>query len=109
MKKNSILKTFSGRLRKLASFAKVVFFFLVAVYMVIVVNFDVSAAITGKVSGVITAEATNAPLANVTVTLVGTSTTTTTNSGGLLCYDQHPTGRLRCEGRDYRLRGGDCR
>ena len=43
---------------------------------------SVSAAITGKISGVITDEATGAPLANVTVTIVGTSTTTTTNDDG---------------------------
>ena len=82
MKKYNVLKSVSHKLRKLASFTKVAFFLLVAVYMTVAVNFDVSAAITGKISGVITAEATNAPLANVTVTLVGTSSTATTNDAG---------------------------
>jgi outer membrane receptor for ferrienterochelin and colicin len=82
LKKYNVLKSVSHKLQKLASFTKVAFFLLVAVYMTVGVNFDVSAAITGKISGVITAEATNAPLANVTVTLVGTSSTATTNDAG---------------------------
>ncbi|MCY4567231.1 MAG: carboxypeptidase-like regulatory domain-containing protein, partial [Candidatus Poribacteria bacterium] len=82
LKKYNALKSVSHKFRKLASFTKVAFSLLVAVCMAVAVNFDVSAAITGKVSGVITAEATNAPLADVTVTLVGTSTTTTTNDAG---------------------------
>ena len=43
---------------------------------------NASAAITGKISGVVTAEATNAPLANATVTIVGTSSTAKTNDAG---------------------------
>ena len=82
LKKYNVLKSVSHKLQKLANFTKVAFFLLVAVYMTVAVNFDVSAAITGKISGVITAEATNAPLVNVTVTLVGTSSTATTNDAG---------------------------
>ena len=92
MKKYNVLKSFSRKFRKLASCTKVAFFLLVAVYMAVAVNFDVSAAITGKVSGVITAEATNAPLANVTVTLVGTSSTATTNSAGYYVMTNIPPG-----------------
>ena len=69
MKKHNILK-------------KAVLFALIIAGMVMVGIQGVSAAITGKISGVITAEATNEPLANVTVTIVGTSSTTTTNDAG---------------------------
>ena len=51
-----------------------------------------SAAITGKISGVVTAEATKAPLANVTVTIVGTSSTTTTNDAGYYVMTNIPPG-----------------
>ena len=54
--------------------------------------FPCSAAITGKVSGVITAEATNEPLANVTVTIVGTSSTATTNDAGYYVMTNIPPG-----------------
>ncbi len=43
---------------------------------------DAAAAITGKISGVATDETTNTPLTNATVTVVGTSITTTTNEDG---------------------------
>ena len=51
-----------------------------------------SAAITGKISGVVTAEATKAPLANVTVTIVGTSSTTKTNDTGYYVMTNIPPG-----------------
>ena len=92
LKKNSILKTFSGGFWKLASFTKVVCLLCVAVYMATAINLDVSAAITGKVSGIITAEATDAPLADVTVTLVGTSSTATTNTAGYYVMTNIPPG-----------------
>ena len=92
MKKNNVSKTFSGEFRVLTNFTEVTFLLLVAAYMAVTVNFDVSAAITGKISGVITAEATNAPLANVTVTLVGTSTTATTNDDGYYVITNIPPG-----------------
>ena len=41
-----------------------------------------SAAITGKISGVVTSEATRTPLANAKITVVGTSDTATTNQSG---------------------------
>ncbi len=43
---------------------------------------DVIAATIGKISGIVTAEATKQPLANAKVTIVGTSTTATTNDSG---------------------------
>ena len=72
-------------------------------YLGVAVNFDASAAITGKVSGVITAEATNTPLANVTVTLVGTSSTATTNSAGYYVMTNIPPGSydVKVELADY--------
>ena len=82
MKKNNILKTLSSKFGKFVSLTKIAFFLFVGVYIATTINFDVSAAITGKISGVITAESTNEPLANVTVTIVGTSSTATTNDTG---------------------------
>ena len=51
-----------------------------------------SAAIIGKISGVITDEAASAPLANVTVTIVGTSSTATTNDDGYFVMTNIPPG-----------------
>ena len=90
--KNNVLKTFMGKFWKLTSFPKVAFLLLVAVYLTVAVNFSAFAAITGKISGVVTTEATNEPLANVTVTLVGTSTTTTTNAAGYYVMTNIPPG-----------------
>ena len=67
---------------------------LIVAFVALVGVWDATAAITGKISGVVTAEATGAPLANVTVTLVGTSSTTTTKRRWLLCPHQYPAGRL---------------
>ena len=53
---------------------------------------DASAAIIGKISGVITDEATSAPLANATLTIVGTSSTATTNDGGYYVMTNIPPG-----------------
>ena len=82
LQQNNTLKTLRGKFRELPSLIKIAFFLFSVVYIATIINFDVSAAITGKISGVITAEATNEPLANVTVTIVGTSSTTTTNDAG---------------------------
>ena len=62
LKKNNTLKTSSSQLQIPVNLTKVALLLHVAIYMAMVVSFDVSAAITGKVSGVITAEATNEPL-----------------------------------------------
>ena len=90
--KNRILKTFSDTFRKLANFTKGASLLFITLSVAIAVNFDASAAITGKISGVITAEETASPLANVTVTLVGTSTTTTTNRAGYYVMTNLPPG-----------------
>ena len=45
-------------------------------------TYDVIAATTGKISGIVTVEGTEQPLANAKVEIVGTSTTTTTNDSG---------------------------
>ena len=69
---------------------KVMLFVLSIMCIAMAVNYEVSAAITGKISGVITAEATNEPLANVTVTIVGTSTTATTDDNGYFVMTNIP-------------------
>ena len=79
MKKNNIFK-------------KAILFVLSMICITMTVNSDVSAAITGKISGVITAEATNEPLANVTVTIVGTSSVATTNDAGYYVMTNIPPG-----------------
>ena len=80
--KNNILKVSISEFGKSLSLTKTLFFLIAVASLLTAVVFYASAAITGKISGVITAEATNEPLANVTVTIVGTSTTATTNSAG---------------------------
>ena len=79
MKKNNIFK-------------KAILFVLSMICITMTVNSDVSAAITGKISGVITTEATNEPLANVTVTIVGTSSIATTNDAGYYVMTNIPPG-----------------
>ncbi len=103
MKKNNVLTTLSSRLQKLASLTKIAVFLFFAVYLVTTINLDLSAAITGKISGVITAEATNEPLVNVTVTLVGTSSTATTNDSGYYVMTNIPPGDydVKAELSDY--------
>ena len=88
MKKDNALKTFSSKF----CFTKTVLLLLIAVYIVTAVSFDVSAAITGKIAGVVTAETTNEPLVNVTVTIVGTSSTATTNDAGYYVMTNIPPG-----------------
>ena len=68
------------------------YFLFIVAFVALVGIWDASAAITGKISGVVTAEATDAPLANVTVTLVGTSSTTTTNDAGYYVLINIPPG-----------------
>ncbi|CAI8047666.1 hypothetical protein GBAR_LOCUS26369, partial [Geodia barretti] len=67
-------------------------FLLIVAFVALVGIRDTSAAITGKISGVVTAEATKAPLADVTVTIVGTSSTTTTNDAGYYVLINIPPG-----------------
>ncbi len=88
---NNILNIFSNRFRKYASFVRVVSVLIIAV-LTMTGNLDVSAAITGKISGIITSEETNEPLANVTVTIVGTSSTATTNDAGYYVMTNIPPG-----------------
>ena len=68
------------------------YFLFIVAFVAMVSIWDASAAITGKISGVITDEATKAPLANVTVTIVGTSSTTTTNDAGYYVLINIPPG-----------------
>ncbi len=68
------------------------YFLLIVAFVAVAGIRGASAAITGKISGVVTAEATKAPLANVTVTIVGTSSTTTTNDAGYYVMINIPPG-----------------
>ena len=92
MKNDNVLKILSSQFRQSARFLKTIFFLIAIVFFTTAVHFQASAAITGKVSGIITAEATNAPLANVTVTIVGTSSTATTNDAGYYVMTNIPPG-----------------
>ena len=88
---NNILKIFSNPFWKSANLIRTVSVLIIAVLM-ITGNLDLSAAITGKISGIITSETTNEPLANVTVTIVGTSSTATTNDAGYYVMTNIPPG-----------------
>ena len=79
-------------MKKNNMFKKAVLFVLSGVYLAIAASYGADAAITGKISGVVTAEATKAPLANVTVTIVGTSSTATTNDTGYYVMTNIPPG-----------------
>ncbi len=58
-------------------------FMLIILVCIMTVNIhDVIAATTGKISGIVTVEGTQQPLVNANVTIIGTSTTTTTNDSG---------------------------
>ena len=92
MKNNNVLKILSSQFRESARFVKTLFFFTAIVFFTTAVNFHASAAITGKISGIITAEATNEPLANVTITIVGTSSVATTNDAGYYVMTNIPPG-----------------
>ena len=94
MKNDNVLKILSSQFRKSACFVKTIFFLIAILFLTTAVSFHASAAITGKVSGVITAEATNEPLANVTVTIVGTSSTATDKRCRLLRHDKYPARRV---------------
>ena len=92
MKHDNVLKILSSQFRTSARFVKTLFFLTAIVFFTTAVNFHASAAITGKVSGIITAEATNEPLANVRVTIVGTSSVATTNDAGYYVMTNIPPG-----------------
>ena len=69
------------------------FWILIAAVLMFGVSIrNASAAIIGKISGVITDAATSAPLANATLTIVGTSSTATTNDGGYYVMTNIPPG-----------------
>ena len=63
-------------------FRTLLFLLSIATCLAIVGTHSADAATIGKISGIVTAEATKQPLANAKVTIVGTSTTTTTNDSG---------------------------
>ena len=63
-------------------FKTVLFFLSVFTFLVFVGTHGIDAATIGKISGIVTDEASKLPLANVKVSIVGTSTTTTTNESG---------------------------
>ena len=61
MKKYNPLQTHSGKSQKTIKFIKIAAVLIAAIYVITAVTLDVHAAITGKIAGVITAEATNEP------------------------------------------------
>jgi len=63
-------------------FKTLLFFLSIFTCIAMVGMHDAIAATIGKISGIVTAEATKQPLANAKVTIVGTSTTATTNDSG---------------------------
>ncbi|MDE0317993.1 MAG: TonB-dependent receptor [Candidatus Poribacteria bacterium] len=63
-------------------FKTLLFFLSIFTCIAIVGTHSAFAATIGKISGIVTAEATKQPLANAKVTIVGTSTTATTNDSG---------------------------
>ncbi len=58
------------------------FFLSIFTCIATVGTYEATAATIGKISGIVTAEATKQPLADAKVTIVGTSTTATTNDSG---------------------------
>ncbi len=56
--------------------------FILSVFTLFVGAQSVDAATIGKISGIVTADASKQPLANVKISIVGTSTSTTTNESG---------------------------
>ncbi len=63
-------------------FKTLMFFLSIFTCIAIVGTYEATAATIGKISGIVTAEAAKQPLANAKVTIVGTSTTATTNDSG---------------------------
>ena len=64
-----------------------------------------SAAITGKISGIVKSEATQTPLGDAKITVVGTSDTATTNQSGYYVIANIAPGtyNLKVERADYQL------
>ena len=69
-------------MKKNNTFKKAVLFVSMITCIAMVSAHDADAATTGKISGIVTVEGTEQPLANAKVEIVGTSTTTTTNDSG---------------------------
>lgn len=63
-------------------FSLCLFILSIVVGIMTVGTHHVIAATTGKISGIVTVDGTEQPLANAKVTILGTSTTTTTNDSG---------------------------
>ncbi|MDE0485140.1 MAG: TonB-dependent receptor [Candidatus Poribacteria bacterium] len=63
-------------------FKTLLFFLSIFTCIAMVGTHNATAATIGKISGIVTAEATKQPLVNAKVTIVGTSTTATTNDSG---------------------------
>ena len=57
-------------------------FLSIVTCLAVVGTYSTDAATIGKISGIVTDEATNQPIANVKVSIVGTNTTATTNDSG---------------------------
>ena len=75
-------KTRSRKLKVDNIFKVSLFFLSIVTFLVVFGTYSADAATIGKISGIVTAEATKQPLANAKVTIVSTSTTAATNDSG---------------------------
>ena len=78
---------------KVDNICRTLLFILSIVVSIVMVGTHVASAATiGKISGIVTAETSNEPIANAKVSIVGTSTTTTTNDSGYYVMTNIPPG-----------------
>ena len=78
---------------KVDNIFKILLLSLILIFSIFIFNTHyINAATIGKISGIITNEATNAPIANAIVTIVGTNTTATTNESGYYVMTNIPPG-----------------
>lgn len=82
-----------GVVMKVDNICRTLLFILSIVVSIVMVGTHVASAATiGKISGIVTAETSNEPIANAKVSIVGTSTTTTTNDSGYYVMTNIPPG-----------------
>ena len=91
MKNDNVLKVLSSQFRQSARFLKTIFF-LIATAFLTTVHFQAPAAITGKVSGIITAEADERTPRKCHSNNRRNKQHSNDKHCWLLCDDEHPTG-----------------
>ena len=78
---------------KVDNIFKILLLSLILFFAILIFNtHNINAATIGKISGIITNEATKAPIANATVTILGTNTIATTNESGYYVMTNIPPG-----------------